>query len=143
MKKILGMSALVVLGLGMGTALVACGSKDKGTPPPDVQAQIAERIAPEGEIVKQGAAAPVAGGAARSGEEVFQAKCTVCHTAGVGGAPKIGSASDWGPRVAKGMDTLYASTTTGFKGMPPKGLCMDCSDTELKAAVDYMVGKSK
>ncbi|MBK8132345.1 MAG: hypothetical protein IPK48_06215 [Gammaproteobacteria bacterium] len=61
MKKILGMSALVVLGLGMGTALVACGSKDKGTPPPDVQAQIAERIAPEGEIVKQGAAAPVAG----------------------------------------------------------------------------------
>lgn len=143
MKKILGMSALVILGLGMGTALVACGSKDKGAPSPDAKAQIAERIAPEGEIVKQGAAAPAAGGAARSGEEVFQSKCTVCHTAGVGGAPKVGSAADWGPRVAKGMDTLYASATNGFKGMPPKGLCMDCSEAELKAAVDYMTSKSK
>jgi cytochrome c5 len=143
MKKILGVSALVVLGLGMGSALVACGSKDKGAPPPEIQAQIAERIAPEGEIVKQGAAAPVAGGAARSGEEVFQAKCGVCHTAGVGGAPKIGSASDWEPRIGKGMDILYANAINGFKGMPAKGLCMDCSDAELNAAVDYMIGKNK
>lgn len=143
MKKILGVSALVVLGLGMGSALVACGSKDKGTPPPDVQAQIAQRIAPEGEIVKQGAAAPAASGTARSGEEVFKAKCTVCHTAGVGGAPKIGSASDWGPRIGKGMDTLYGSAINGFKGMPPKGTCMDCSEAEIKAAVDYMTSKSK
>lgn len=143
MKKILGVSALVVLGLGMGLALVACGAKDKGTPPPEVQAQIAERIAPEGEIVKQGAAVPSAGGAARSGEEVYQAKCTVCHASGAAGAPKVGTAGDWEPRIAKGMDTLYASAISGFKGMPPKGLCMDCSETEIKAAVDYMVDKSK
>lgn len=143
MKKILGVSALVVLGLGMGSALVACGSKDKGAPPPEVQAQIAERIAPEGETVKQGAAAPAASGATRSGDEVFQAKCGVCHTAGVGGAPKIGSASDWGPRIGQGMDTLYANAIKGIRGMPPKGLCMDCSDAELNAAVDYMVEKSK
>lgn len=143
MKKILGVSALVVLGLGMGSALVACGSKDKGAPPPDIQAQIAQRIAPEGEIVKPSAAAPAASGAARSGEEVFQAKCTVCHTAGVGGAPKIGSASDWGPRVGKGMDILYGGAINGIRGMPPKGLCMDCSDAEIKAAVDYMTSKSK
>jgi cytochrome c5 len=143
MKKILGVSALVVLGLGMGSALVACGSKEKGTPPPEVQAQIAERIAPEGEIVKQGAAAPAASGAARSGEEVFQAKCGVCHTPGVGGAPKVGSAGDWAPRIGQGMDTLYANAIKGIRGMPPKGLCMDCSDAELNAAVDYMVEKSK
>jgi cytochrome c5 len=143
MKKILGVSALVVLGLVMSSALVACGSKEKGAPPPEIQAQIAERIAPEGEIVKQGAAAPAAGGAARSGEEVYQAKCTVCHATGAAGAPKVGAASDWAPRLAKGMDVLYASATNGFLGMPPKGLCMDCSDDELKASVDYMVEHSK
>ncbi len=41
------------------------------------------------------------------------------------------------------MDTLYASAISGFLGMPPKGLCMDCSDDELKATVDYMVEHSK
>jgi cytochrome c5 len=144
MKKILGVSAMVVLGLGMSVALAACGSKEKGAPPPEIQAQIAERIAPEGEIVQQGASAPAAsGGAARSGEEIYQAKCTVCHAAGTAGAPKLGSASDWAPRVAKGMDVLYASAINGFLGMPPKGLCMDCSDEELNATVDYMVEHSK
>jgi cytochrome c5 len=28
-------------------------------------------------------------------------------------------------------------------GMPAKGLCISCSDAELRAAVEYMVSKSQ
>ena len=45
----------------------------------------------------------------------------------------------WAPRIAKGMDTLMASTLNGLGMMPAKGTCMNCSDDELQAAVDYIV----
>ena len=140
MKKVLGVTAMVVL----STVFVACGAKENNpSPPPEVAAQIAERVAPPGEVVKQGAAAPAAGGSARSGDEIYQTKCTPCHASGAAGAPKLGDKAAWEPRIGKGMDTLYASAISGFLGMPPKGLCMDCSDDELKATVDYMVEHSK
>ena len=140
MKKALGVTALVVL----SAALAACGAKENNAaPPPDVEAQITERIAPPGEVVKQGAATPATGGSARSGAEIYQAKCATCHGTGAAGAPKLGDKAAWEPRIAKGLDTLHASAINGFLGMPPKGLCMDCSDDELKATVDYMVDQSK
>ena len=61
----------------------------------------------------------------------------------MGGAPKFGAPEHWTARIEKGMDTLYTNAISGFQGMPAKGLCMDCSDDELKAAVDYMVDGSK
>ncbi|WP_075186287.1 c-type cytochrome [Teredinibacter haidensis] len=112
-------------------------------------ADIAARIAPVGETCMAGedcasAAVPVVADAAagRPGEVVYQ-QCAVCHATGAAGAPKLGDVAAWGPRVEKGMDILYASAMKGFKGMPAKGLCFDCSDDELKAAVDHMVEKSK
>lgn len=108
---------------------------------------VATNTAPVGETCLQGqpcaaAASASAGGAARTGEQVYNAACHTCHAAGVAGAPKFGDAASWAPRVAKGKDTLYKSAQTGFKAMPPKGLCMDCSNDELKAAVDYMLSKA-
>jgi cytochrome c5 len=69
--------------------------------------------------------------------------CTNCHGTGVLGAPKFGTAADWAPRVAKGMDTLYTHAIAGFNSMPPKGTCAACSDDEIKGAVKYMVDGSK
>ena len=44
------------------------------------------------------------------------------------------------PGIAKGIDVLYESTYNGLNGvMPARGTCMDCSDEELQATVDYMV----
>jgi cytochrome c5 len=31
----------------------------------------------------------------------------------------------------------------GKGGMPPKGTCMDCSDNELKSAIQYMIDNAK
>ena len=91
--------------------------------------------------VKWAGAPAASGGGSRSGEEIYNSKCTACHATGAAGAPKTGVADDWADRIAKGVDTLYTSAISGLNGMPPKGLCMDCSDEEMKAAVDYMLAQ--
>lgn len=102
---------------------------------------IAERLKPVGSVhiaSADGSANNASAGGARSGEVVFNTACTACHSAGVLGAPKPGSAEDWKPRLEQGMDTLLKHAINGFNAMPPKGTCMDCSDDEIHAAIEYM-----
>jgi cytochrome c5 len=94
-------------------------------------------------------AGSASGGAAlpKSGEEVFQQVCTACHGPGIAGAPKAGDKAAWGPRIAKGKDTLYDHALKGFQGssgvMPAKGGRADLPDDLIKQGVDYMVGMAK
>ena len=81
--------------------------------------------------------------APKSGEQIYNSNCLVCHGAGVAGAPKLGDIAAWAPRIAAGMDSLLANATNGLNAMPPKGLCMSCSGEELQAVVEYMVSKSQ
>jgi cytochrome c5 len=112
-----------------------------------VNDDISARISPVGDLCLSGddcAAAPVVVAAGpRSGEEIYGSKCIACHGSGAAGAPKFGDAGAWAPRISKGIDALYTGAISGFKGMPAKGLCMDCTDDEIKETVDYMVAKSK
>lgn len=75
------------------------------------------------------------------GQKVCQTYCQACHAAGVAGAPKLGDKEAWAPRIAKGEDALLVSLNKGLNAMPPKGACMSCSEDELRAALDYMVGQ--
>jgi len=114
----------------------------------DLEEAMQTRLNPVGELCMSGddcAAAPVAAVASgpRTGEEVYSTKCFTCHATGAAGAPKFGDAAAWAPRVGQGMDTLYSHAVKGFNGMPAKGLCMDCSDDEVKAAVDHILDGSK
>jgi cytochrome c5 len=109
------------------------------------QKAVAERIKPIGEVTV-GEAAPAAagaGGATRSGEEVVKAVCSMCHAAGVAGAPKIGDKAAWAPRIAQGVDVLVQHAMSGIRAMPPKGTCAACSDAEIKGAVEYLVSQGK
>ncbi len=100
---------------------------------------IAERIKPVGEVYLEGAVTAVAAPTGpRSGEDVYNASCTACHGAGIMGAPKAHSSDDWGPRLAKGEDVLLSHAMNGFNAMPPKGGCMDCSEDEIQAAIEFM-----
>ena len=68
----------------------------------------------------------------------YQQFCNACHATGIGGAPKLDDTAAWEERMGKGMDAVMANVINGFGAMPPKGLCMACSDDELQALVDYM-----
>jgi len=132
---------LSVLALCVAAAAVAVDLTDAQ------RAEIEERIAPVGKVCLQGdsscggAPAAAASSGPRSGEDVYNSACMACHSTGAAGAPKLGSAEDWAPRIAKGIDALHSSGLNGVAGtgMMAKGGCMNCSDEEVIAAVDYMV----
>ena len=79
--------------------------------------------------------------ASADGQNIYQKSCQACHAAGIAGAPKLGDKAAWAPRIAKGNDALLSSVTNGLKAMPPKGTCMTCTEDELRAAMEYMVGQ--
>ena len=125
-------------------ALVACGKKE--------EAQTATTTAqPAAEAAKPSESAKPADSAAEDpaviGEKVFKATCSMCHQTGAAGAPIIAKKDEWAPRIAQGMPTLYEHAIKGYTGkkgmMPPKGANPSLSDDKVKAAVDYMVNKSK
>ncbi|AWL13316.1 Cytochrome-c oxidase [Saliniradius amylolyticus] len=101
---------------------------------------IADRIKAIGKVNVAGAeAASAAASGPRSGEEVYNAACMACHATGALNAPKPGDAAAWEPRIAQGMDVLMDHAINGFNAMPPRGTCGNCSDDEIKAAIDYMI----
>jgi cytochrome c5 len=93
------------------------------------------------------AAAPAAApaqqvAAAGNGEALYKQACMACHAAGVAGAPKLGDKAAWAPRLAQGVPALVTSAIKGKGAMPPKG-GSTAPDTEIQAAVQYMVNASK
>ncbi len=78
-----------------------------------------------------------------AGKKTYDGACGVCHAAGIAGAPKLGDAAAWAPRIATGKDALYSTSLRGKGAMPAKGGRADLSDEDVKAAVDYMVANSK
>ena len=89
-------------------------------------------------------AAPAAAPAGKvDGKKTYDATCSVCHGAGVAGAPKFGDKAAWAPRLKTGIDTLYASAIKGKAAMPAKGGNASLSDADVKAAVDYMAAAAK
>ncbi len=118
-------------------------------------ASVAERTAPMGEVSVAGEeeeAAPVvaevaAAGDGDAGKKIYDGLCAACHGSGIPGIPQLSDKEAWAPRIAQGMETLYAHSINGFTGnsgmmMPPKGGGTN-SDDEVKAAVDYMVSHSQ
>ncbi|WP_342215428.1 c-type cytochrome [Pseudomonas sp. TH31] len=110
---------------------------------------IAKRLEPVGQVCVTGqeckgmeVAASAGGGGAKTPDEVIAKHCNACHGTGLLGSPKIGDAADWGKRAKEqgGLDGLLAKAITGINSMPPKGTCADCSDPELKGAIEKMSG---
>lgn len=79
-------------------------------------------------------------GAARAdGIEAKYAKaCATCHGSGVLNAPRTGDKAAWAPRLQQGLPVLLSHVKGGFKNMPAKGLCNDCSDADYEALIKFM-----
>jgi cytochrome c5 len=73
----------------------------------------------------------------KTGQQVFAAQCSACHTAGVVGAPKFGDAAAWGPRNKTGFESLLNSALKGKNAMGPQG-GGDFDDFEIARAVVYI-----
>ena len=132
-------------------AYMANQSGAKFTEPPVEPAQATGAAGKPGAAPAVAAAAGATGAApaggtqtaASSGKSVYDANCTVCHAAGVAGAPKIGDKAAWAPRLKQGMDALHQSSLKGKGAMPAKGGNTSLPDADVKAAVDYLVAQSK
>lgn len=98
---------------------------------------VAARIQPIGAIELKDLANAAA---MKTGEQVYQAQCAACHATGAAGAPKLGDAAAWGPRVGTGFDALLNSALKGKNAMGPQG-GGDHSDFEISRAVVYMANQ--
>lgn len=78
----------------------------------------------------------------KSGEEIVKGVCVACHGAGALGAPKIGNAGDWGPRISQGYETLVKHAIEGIRSMPARGGAADLTDHEVADAVAYMANQA-
>lgn len=121
------------------------------------QDEVLDRIRPVGRVLLPGelpeteaeavAAATTPVAEALTGPQVYNQACLACHAAGVAGAPILGDAGAWAPRIAQGIETLRTRAVEGYTGsagyMPPKGGRLDLSDQEIYDAIDYMVSKSQ
>jgi cytochrome c5 len=81
------------------------------------------------------------------GQQIWDGTCKVCHLNGLGGAPAKGNRKVWAPRIEQGLEVLIAHALNGFDGaegsMPARGGNPALSDSEVAAAVKYMVSKSQ
>jgi len=77
----------------------------------------------------------------KTGEEVFKAQCSACHTSGAAGAPKFGDATAWAPRVKTGYEALLTSAVKGKGAMGAQG-GGDLETLEIGRAVVYMANAS-
>lgn len=77
-----------------------------------------------------------------AGQAIVKKNCAVCHAQGINGAPIIGNAKMWGPRIAKGKDVLVQSATNGFGLMPAKGGKTELTDDDIALAVNYLVSQA-
>ena len=75
----------------------------------------------------------------RSGGQVVLEHCAKCHQTGVSGAPKIGDRAAWIPRLKQGFEVAVRSAIKGHGPMPARGGVADLTDSEIRAAIAYMI----
>lgn len=84
-------------------------------------------------------AGAVPASAAADGKTVYSQTCAACHATGLGGAPKLNDRVGWAPRLAGGTRALTVAVIKGKGAMPPKAGNPSLSETEIQAAIEYMV----
>ncbi len=125
----------IILIVGLVMKVQASHIPDTAKQAESVEAAVDARIKPVGTLVVADANAVHV---ELTGEQVFNAVCTACHTPGALGAPKFGNKGDWGPRIKQGYATLISHAENGIRQMPARGGNPDLSDLEIERAVAYM-----
>jgi cytochrome c5 len=81
------------------------------------------------------------------GEKVYSQRCAACHDRGLAGSPRNGNKEDWTAAIAQGIDVMVEHSINGYKGqrgfMPARGGHSGLSDSDVTAAVHYLVKENK
>lgn len=125
------------LGLLLSCALLAACSPDAPPPSPATVAAVAPREFPSFDDEHL-----------QAGRAVWMGTCKGCHDVGIAGAPLLGDAAAWAPRIAQGREVLVVHARDGHFGpkgtmMPARGGKDSLTDAEVAAAVDYMIAASR
>ena len=80
-----------------------------------------------------------------AGEKIFKEYCTSCH-----GkkpiipilAPLIGDKKEWKKLSRLGLPALLKTTIDGKDAMPARGGCFECSDKQIRQAIEYILNQS-
>jgi cytochrome c5 len=131
------MKGTLFLTLFAATSQLACGKHEEASAPAPLPAAIPQTGSASEPVVPAANAAIAKSGLAH-GQQIYRQSCAFCHDKGLMGAPQIGDAAAWSPRLAQGMDALYASALRGKGAMPAKGGNPSLPGDDVKAAVNFI-----
>jgi cytochrome c5 len=80
-----------------------------------------------------------------AGRKIFNEFCATCHNQQPIidiHAPLIGDKRIWQALSKQGMPVLLKVTVDGRGAMPARGGCFECSDEQLRAAIQYILKQS-
>ena len=73
------------------------------------------------------------------GRNVYNKYCSTCHNDKLFNSASPKNSKYWQERLDQGIEVLYSRTINGYKAMPAKGGCNDCSNLDVIAAVKYLL----
>ena len=81
------------------------------------------------------------------GKDIFENNCASCHTSGfkgwLSGAPEIGEKAEWKKHFENDLTTLTEHVFEGTQRHEARGDCEECSQEQIKKAIEYIVANSK
>jgi cytochrome c5 len=114
--RTIALAAAVATAVIVSTLLGACGD-----PPPPRVADLASLRPADADLAER-----------------YERSCQLCHAQRGSGAPLVGDTAAWAPRAQRGEAALLASVMQGLGTMPPRGLCPDCSNTDLQRLIVFL-----
>ncbi|MCW5588726.1 MAG: c-type cytochrome [Legionellales bacterium] len=89
-------------------------------------------------------APPVVDTSLELGRKVYGQSCAMCHADGKYGAPILGDKDAWEKILTQdgGMPTVFEHAINGYKLHPKKGACLECQNSDIQAAVKYIIQES-
>ena len=79
-----------------------------------------------------------------NGKKIFNQSCITCHLYGTAGATILKDKNSWEKILTDtNKEEIYLNVLNGFIGekgpMPTKGACLNCSNTDLLDAIEYIL----
>jgi cytochrome c5 len=126
------------------TAPVAAASAVASAAAPDAGAAGVTAAAAQVAAALASAKPAAAADKATVGKALYEQACTVCHAAGIAGAPKFGDKAAWASRAKEGVKHLTEQVIKGKGAMAAGGGSpAGTSPADIQAAVEYMLAAAK